>query len=257
MQRLVLLIFAGMIIGCGPDSDQNNDNGQDVKAFQTKWEIIGMDGDEIRADRPVYIDLSEDQKVSGFAGCNRVMGSYEISSGNKVQFENLATTRMACPNLDLENKILKLLDSANHFKIENETAYLSRGEGPVLIELRRMEDSDIVNKYWKLKSLGGQPVVMAENQEREQFFMLRGDETVSGFSGCNHFNGQYKLAGEKKMKFNENMAVSLKACLDMDVDERRFLDVFPAADRYIDEGDHLILLDDSGEELATFEAVYF
>jgi len=59
------------------------------------------------------------------------------------------------------------------------------------------------------------------------------------------------------MKFNENMAVSLKACLDMDVDERRFLDVFPAADRYIDEGDHLILLDDSGEELVTFEAVYF
>jgi len=115
------------------------------------------------------LDLSEDQKVSGFTGCNRVMGSYEISSGNKVQFENLATTRMACPNLDLENKILKLLDSANHFKIENETAYLSRGEGPVLIELRRMEDSDIVNKYWKLKSLGGEPVVMAENQEREQF----------------------------------------------------------------------------------------
>src|SRR5690625_446540 len=169
MQRLVLLVLAGMIMGCGPDSGQNNDNGEDAKAFQTKWEIIEMEGDKIRADRPVYIDLSEDQKVSGFAGCNRVMGSYEISSGNKVQFENLATTRMACPNLDLENKILKLLDSANHFKIENETAYLSRGEGPVLIELRRMEDSDIVNKYWKLKSLGGEPVVMAENQEREQF----------------------------------------------------------------------------------------
>src|SRR5690625_7389519 len=97
------------------------------------------------------LDLSEDQKVSGFTGCNRVMGSYELSSGNKVQCENLATTRMACPNLDLENKILKLLDSANHFKIENETAYLSRGEAPVLIELQRIEDADIVNKYCKLK----------------------------------------------------------------------------------------------------------
>ena len=68
MQRLVLLIFAGMIIGCGPDSDQNNDNGQDVKAFQTKWEIIGMDGDEIRADRPVYIRSvrgSESKRIHG------------------------------------------------------------------------------------------------------------------------------------------------------------------------------------------------
>src|SRR5690625_7366039 len=87
--------------------------------------------------------------------------------------------------------------------------------------------------------------------------MLHGDETVSGFSGCNHFNGLYKLAGEKKMKFNENMAVSLKACLDMDVDERRFLDVFPAADRYIDGGDHLILLGDSGGGMGAFEAVCF
>lgn len=30
---------------------------------------------------------------------------------------------------------------------------------------------------------------MAENQEKEQYFILKSDGTVSGFAGCNQFNG--------------------------------------------------------------------
>lgn len=118
-------------------------------------------------------------------------------------------------------------------------------------------DHEIVNKYWKLKSLEGKAIQMAENQEREQYFILKSDSTVTGFAGCNQFNGQFELRDGDRIRFNENLATTMKACPDVDINESDFMNVFKVADNYSIDGDTLRLNVGKRAPLAIFEAVYF
>jgi heat shock protein HslJ len=91
-----------------------------------------------------------------------------------------------------------------------------------LATFKNTNEAEIVNKYWKLVELDGQKVSMKENQEREQYFMLKSDGTVSGFAGCNYFNGTYTLKEGMRLKFEENMALTMKACPDIEENETEF-----------------------------------
>lgn len=118
-------------------------------------------------------------------------------------------------------------------------------------------DERIVEKYWKLKILDGQKVEMAENQEREMYFMLKAnDNHVSGFSGCNTFSGSYTLDKVTRIRFSR-LASTMRACPDVNADESKFLEVFELADNYTIEGDTLRLNVGRRSPLAVFEAVYF
>ena len=121
----------------------------------------------------------------------------------------------------------------------------------------RQNDNDIVNKYWKLKTLEGKEVKMTKNQEKEQYFILKNDGTVSGFAGCNHFNGQFELFEGNRIRFNENLALTMKICPDIDINESEFLEVFKLTDNYTINGDVLSLNVGRRAPLAVFEAVYF
>lgn len=114
----------------------------------------------------------------------------------------------------------------------------------------------IVNKYWKLKTLEGQAVTMSKSQEREQYFTLFSDGTLKGFAGCNHFNGSYKLEDGNRIRFAENIAVTMKACNDAAIKENKFLSVFNLADNYTIIGETLSLNVGRRAPLAVFEAVY-
>ncbi len=117
--------------------------------------------------------------------------------------------------------------------------------------------NDITNKYWKLVKLEGKNVTMAKNQERETYFTLKPDGMqVTGFSGCNSFNGVYTLEAGWRIRFSQ-MASTLKACPDVNVDEREFLKVFELTDNYTLTGDTLSLNVGRRAPLAVFTAVYF
>lgn len=118
-------------------------------------------------------------------------------------------------------------------------------------------DQVITEKYWKLIQLEGKDVEMAENQEREIFFVLKtNDNTVSGFAGCNSITGEYELEDGNIIRFN-NMGITMMFCPDVDVNETEFMEVFELADNYTIHNDTLELNVAKRAPLAVFEAVYF
>lgn len=120
-----------------------------------------------------------------------------------------------------------------------------------------LDKTPITEKYWKLVTLEGQKVTMAQNQERETYFMLKNDQQqVRGFAGCNTFNGTYTLEKGQRIRFSP-LAATLKACPDVDVNESELFKVFELADNYSINGDTLSLNVGRRAPLAVFEAVYF
>lgn len=78
----------------------------------TQWKLTEMDG---KAD-PAFaagedtfnftLDPSR-MMVYGVGACNRLFGPYELEEGNGLDIERLASTMMACPNMDLESRFAK------------------------------------------------------------------------------------------------------------------------------------------------------
>ena len=118
-------------------------------------------------------------------------------------------------------------------------------------------DQTITDKYWKLITLEGQPVEMAENQERETYFILKAnDNTVAGFAGCNNFTGSFTIEKGNRIRF-QSMGLTLRMCPDVEVNEMKFVEVFELVDNYTIHNDTLELNIGRRAPLARFVAVYF
>ena len=254
MKYVTILILTTIMFGC-----MTTNKNLDSKIIQNKWELNLLDGKQITFSQPIYIELTTDKKVTGFIGCNNLTGEYSIENGSQLKFSKLGTTRMACPEAEteLERKVLEVLNKTDNFSIINGKLNLNAGSRAPLATFVEMNDNQIVNKYWKLKTLEGKNIEMAKNQAKAQYFILKSDGTITGFAGCNHFSGTFKLEDGNRIHFNENMAVTMKICPDVNVNENEFLKVFNLTDNYTINGNTLNLNVGRRAPLAIFEAVEF
>ncbi|TXE07720.1 META domain-containing protein [Gelidibacter salicanalis] len=266
-----MALIAITVMGCNSsksttDSSANTQDNSDMSMVEnTKWVISILEGEAVTSKeqngKEIHFTLnSETNSVTGFSGCNTFMGTYTLKEGNRISFSKMASTRMACPEGDFnEQQLLNIFETADNFTIVGNTLALNKARRAPLAIFKKgaMEQSLIVEKYWKLKTLEGKDVKMADNQEREIFFTLKSqDNRVTGFAGCNSINGEFTLEEGNRIRFHQ-MATTLKICPDVDVNESEFLKIFEIADNYTITDDELRLNVGRRAPLAVFEAVYF
>ena len=113
--------------------------------------------------------------------------------------------------------------------------------------------ASLENTYWKLVTLRGQPVVVADRQREPHLILQPEQHRVAGSGGCNRIAGGYTLAGDR-LTFGRT-AGTMMACRDGMEQERTFLDALGAVARWRIDGQRLELVDSRGDVLARFEAV--
>lgn len=117
----------------------------------------------------------------------------------------------------------------------------------------RTKHADIIEKYWKLTEVNGEPINKETN--REPHIILKGiDNRVNGTGGCNGFSGHYELKDKNRIAFS-NIAITEMACPNMEVEDKMLM-VLQTADSYVVKNDTLILNRAKMAPLARFEAVY-
>jgi heat shock protein HslJ len=59
-------------------------------------------------------------RVSGFAGCNRFSGTFELTEGGRLKFGAMAVTRMACDDeaMKREQEFLEMLGKVNGYRFD-------------------------------------------------------------------------------------------------------------------------------------------
>lgn len=87
-----------------------------------------------RTDR-FTLTLGEDGRVSGRGDCNTFFAGYSLTDG-KIAINNIASTRMMCPNQTLEDQYFRMLESAATADVDGEYMILRNGEGKIVASFR-------------------------------------------------------------------------------------------------------------------------
>ena len=102
----------------------------------TYWKLVRLDGEavEVKDDQrePYFVLHSEEQRVGGYSGCNRLTGSYAASE-DSLTFSQMGGTMMACAEgMELERAFLDALGKVARFRIEGETLEVFDASGASL-----------------------------------------------------------------------------------------------------------------------------
>ena len=109
----------------------------------THWKLTNIGDSPVTAPSPNEPHLILDSKthrVSGSGGCNRLMGSYELT-GDQLTFSHVGSTRMACAEgMDTEKQFLDALGKVKTWKLAEHQLELRDGEGHLVarFEMRAM-----------------------------------------------------------------------------------------------------------------------
>jgi copper homeostasis protein (lipoprotein) len=101
----------------------------------SRWVLVRLGEQPVEQEQgkpEPYIVLQPNQKeVVGHGGCNRLSGGY-VLKGDALQFSEMTTTRMACPDIQTEHAFLNALESVAHWKLmDNQLVLLDKNNVPV------------------------------------------------------------------------------------------------------------------------------
>lgn len=105
--------------------------------LQGEWQITSMkqpSGSEAQLLNGVVINLNADSTFKGMAGCNQYSGSFSLK-GTSIRFQNIRSTKKACPLLEQENAFLQLLQKAvSRYAVTSNHLLLRDGSGNIIFE---------------------------------------------------------------------------------------------------------------------------
>ena len=108
------------------------------------WKLVELNGKPVGFlddwNREPHVRFqSADKRVSGTSGCNSFFGSYALEGENQVVFSALGATKMACPEMWVEQELFQVLDGTvdyavkgNKLTFSNNTQVLARFESVAL-----------------------------------------------------------------------------------------------------------------------------
>ncbi len=96
----------------------------------TYWKLIELHGQPVNSPegaKPYYIKLdASENRFSGWAGCNQMVGTFSNPDGFRVSFGKVASTRMACPDMTLETQLAEVLEMTDNYAIAGNSLSLNR-----------------------------------------------------------------------------------------------------------------------------------
>jgi len=108
------------------DSNQS----KELTISEKYWKLVELDGQQLSGSatmkEPHIIFKSEDNSVTGSGGCNSFHGSFELKEGSRITLSKITTTRMACPDMGVEDRFLKMLETVDNYNLTENTLVLNK-----------------------------------------------------------------------------------------------------------------------------------
>ncbi|WP_118195013.1 META domain-containing protein [Albibacterium indicum] len=133
---IALIFGASLITACSifqkKQVNQNSDHsGNFDKTITEKyWKLTELNGQPVSGDfnkEPHFILKKEDNRVTGNGSCNGFGGSYTLDEEKgRISFSNLFSTRMACPDMSVEQAFMDVLSKVDNYSLHGDTLTLNK-----------------------------------------------------------------------------------------------------------------------------------
>jgi len=241
---LVLLVSA-----CGDDSEEGAGGDSSADLSGTSWNLssASIDGDDVTAIGVPTLAFAADGTLSGSTGCNRFNGTY-TQDGDDLTISVGGVTLVACVDPAATAQEAAILA---HLA---EVATFSSGDQLVL----KNSDDDVLLTYdpgltsvegtsWTARGVNNGTGGVESSLVSETITADFGaDGALSGFSGCNTYNGTYQTSDDGSMTITD-VATTRKACDEAAMTvEGQYLAALGQVATFVIDGDSLNLRDASG-----------
>ena len=218
-----------------------------------EWNVVSVEGKQVTGNPYIGFD-TENGRLYGNAGCNRIMGGFEIDSVNPghIGLTNVASTRMMCPDMETEQKVLDALNEVTGFKSSATGVELTDKDGKVLISLEKREAPAVsvndINGEWKIYKVEGAAVEVADKTPFLSFNVA--ENAVHGNGGCNIINGSFSQeeGNPSSLKFG-HMISTMMAGPGMEIERKVLTAMNKVASFVLNEDGTLSLMDAENNEV--------
>ena len=111
--KIAATIIFISLISCNASKNKKSEN---KKMLATNYIVEKINTNIELKVKPSLIFNLDENKVSGFAGCNRFNGNF-IKEGNTIKFNQIISTKMYCTNMKIEKSFFNLLSNTVKYKI--------------------------------------------------------------------------------------------------------------------------------------------
>lgn len=112
---LVCTLFTTLLVGCCSCRSKRHQATHPLVG--TEWQLIRLGGEQFTpADGQYTLQLLADEgQLTGVGACNRLTGRYTEGERRALQFTQLASTRMLCPDAEQEAGFFTMLETVTHY----------------------------------------------------------------------------------------------------------------------------------------------
>ncbi|MDR0230722.1 MAG: META domain-containing protein [Dysgonamonadaceae bacterium] len=95
------------------------------------WKLIELFGNPVTAEDSNNKDAhltfkAEGNQFNANAGCNTIIGTFETKGLDRITISPSVSTMMMCLNMDVETKLLEVLNMTDSYVVRNDTLSLNR-----------------------------------------------------------------------------------------------------------------------------------
>ena len=179
---IVSLCMAGALIALS--SCRSSKDAATLSSINGEWNIIEINGAAVvpapNQEFPFIGFDTNTGKVFGNSGCNRMMGSFDVNAKpGTIDLGAMASTRMACPDMTLEQNVLSALGQVKKYKKlgKENIALCGSSNRPIIVLQKKaptVKLSDLSGK-WIISEAGGQsiPKVWRNSRLLSSIFLKR------------------------------------------------------------------------------------
>lgn len=112
-----------------PDSIKGNFIPKKTLFIFNKWKLVELNGKPVNnnSNKEMFIQLNKENRYTAFAGCNNMMGSFELKEDvMRVKFTKGASTMMACPDMTTEQEFAEMLEKVDNYSLKGNNLSFNR-----------------------------------------------------------------------------------------------------------------------------------
>ncbi|MCS4534719.1 META domain-containing protein [Neisseria montereyensis] len=104
-----------------------------AQALEGDWQITEAAGRPVNVADAVLSFHQADKRFSATTGCNTLFGGYTDGTNNTLRFDEAASTMMACPDMETEQRLANILPQVRAYRFNGNNLEMTDSRGAIVI----------------------------------------------------------------------------------------------------------------------------